>query len=217
MYFVNFGYTKKINMSLCLISKGNTRKDELFYHPRLTYMELEDEGESDESYDQRSRSDGSNSPRPSRPSSTASSCADSPDSPRRRPGPKKLSSITFASSRKPERGSERMFDDSDDDSPAEKEGRNLNWTQVVAPSAIAATNATRRRGAPAGNKDPPPPSGQGLVSLGTTAPSVPENATAVDGSSAAAPLSQSTQQGLYVARIRLLSGFLISLCIDDYQ
>ena len=200
-----------MNVALCFTSKGNSRKDEFFYHPRLTYMELEDEGESDESYDQHSRSDGSTSPRPSRPSSTASSCAESPDSPRRRPGPKKLSSITFTSSRKPERGSERMFDDSDDDSPAEKEGRNLNWTQVVAPSAIAATNAARRRGAPAGNKDPAPPSGPGLVSLGTTAPSVPENAPAVDGAAAAAPPSQPTQPGLYGARGRQSSGMLISL------
>ncbi|KAG7266794.1 hypothetical protein CRUP_034609 [Coryphaenoides rupestris] len=174
--------------------KGNTRKDEALYHPRLTYIETEEE-ESDESYDQRSRSDGSNSPRPSRPSSAASSCADSSDSPRRRPGPKKLSSITTTSCRKPVRGTERMFDDSDDDSPAEKEGRNLNWTQVVAPSAIAATNSTRRRAMPVGSKDPVTTSGTGLINLCSTVPSMPENATGIDGVSATVPLSQSTQQG----------------------
>ncbi|KAJ3595202.1 hypothetical protein NHX12_004506 [Muraenolepis orangiensis] len=151
--------------------KGNTRKDEELYHPRLTY--IEEEEESDESYDQGSRSDGSTSPRPSRPSSAGSSCADSSDSPRRRPGPKKLSSISAALSRKP--GTERMFDDSDDDSPAEKEGRNLNWTQVVAPSAVAATNATRRRGVPAVSKEPVGPSGTGLINPGATVPPVAEN------------------------------------------
>nr|XP_046263839.1 PAX-interacting protein 1 isoform X2 [Scatophagus argus] len=43
--------------------KDKSRKDEQLYHPRLTYMEPEEEEDSEgESYDQRSHSDGSYSP-----------------------------------------------------------------------------------------------------------------------------------------------------------
>ncbi|XP_056149133.1 PAX-interacting protein 1 [Lampris incognitus] len=180
--------------------RDKTRKDEAFYHPRLTFIEPEEEEDSDgESYDQRSHSDGSYSPRHSRASSAASSCDDSPTSPERRPGPKKLNSVSPTPSRKPERRSERMFDDSDDDSSTEKEGQNLNWTpaEVVAPTTAVTTNTARRRGVPTGSKDPVSSSGSGLINLCATVPPIPGSIvpTPPDGRSLAAPLGQATQQG----------------------
>uniref|UniRef100_A0AAY4C949 PAX-interacting protein 1 n=1 Tax=Denticeps clupeoides TaxID=299321 RepID=A0AAY4C949_9TELE len=90
--------------------KDKCRKDEALYHPRLTYLELEEEDEeeydnSEDEYSRGSHSDGSYSDR---------------RSPR---------------SRRSSRGSSRdelMFDDSDDSSP-EKEDRNLNWTPAEVP------------------------------------------------------------------------------------
>uniref|UniRef100_A0AAY4AE73 PAX-interacting protein 1 n=1 Tax=Denticeps clupeoides TaxID=299321 RepID=A0AAY4AE73_9TELE len=94
--------------------KDKCRKDEALYHPRLTYLELEEEDEEDYS-DRRS-------PR-SRRSSRGSSRDGSPASGRGR---------SHTPSPKPERRGELMFDDSDDSSP-EKEDRNLNWTPAEVP------------------------------------------------------------------------------------
>uniref|UniRef100_A0A8C7XCX1 PAX-interacting protein 1 n=1 Tax=Oryzias sinensis TaxID=183150 RepID=A0A8C7XCX1_9TELE len=156
--------------------KDKNRKDEALYHPRLTYVEPEEEEESEgESSDMRSPSDGSYSPRRSRPSSGGSSGEES--SPRRRPGPKRLNSVSPPSPRKPERRSERMFDDSDDDSPTEKEGTNLNWTpaEVVTPTAPVSTGTARRRAGPPGTRDLASSAGSGLINLCSTVPSVAGN------------------------------------------
>lgn len=146
-----------------------SRKDESLYHPRLTYVEPEEESEA-ESYDARYHSNGSYSPRRSQPSSGGSSGEES--SPRRRPGPKRLNSISPTSPRKPELRSERMFDDSDDDSSPEKEGTNLNWTsaEVVTPTVAG---IARQRVGPAGVKDPGSSAGSGLINLCATAAPVP--------------------------------------------
>uniref|UniRef100_A0A8C7XE88 PAX-interacting protein 1 n=1 Tax=Oryzias sinensis TaxID=183150 RepID=A0A8C7XE88_9TELE len=178
--------------------KDKNRKDEALYHPRLTYVEPEEEEESEgESSDMRSPSDGSYSPRRSRPSSGGSSGEES--SPRRRPGPKRLNSVSPPSPRKPERRSERMFDDSDDDSPTEKEGTNLNWTpaEVVTPTAPVSTGTARRRAGPPGTRDLASSAGSGLINLCSTVPSVAgsEGATTAKTGSAAAAINQSTQQG----------------------
>uniref|UniRef100_A0A3P9J751 PAX-interacting protein 1 n=1 Tax=Oryzias latipes TaxID=8090 RepID=A0A3P9J751_ORYLA len=181
--------------------KDKNRKDEALYHPRLTYVEPEEEEESEgESSDMRSPSDGSYSPRRSRPSSGGSSGEES--SPRRRPGPKRLNSVSPPSPRKPERRSERMFDDSDDDSPTEKEGTNLNWTpaEVVTPTAPVSTGTARRRAGPPGTRDLASSAGSGLINLCSTVPSVvgSEGATTAKTGSAAAAINQSTQQGVPV-------------------
>lgn len=176
-----------------------SRKDESLYHPRLTYVEPEDEDESEaESYDQRSHSDGSYSPRLS--SGGGGSSAES--SPRRRPGPKKLKSVSPTSPRKPERCSERMFDDSDDDSSTEKEGGNLNWTpaEVITPTPPVPTGTARRRPGPLGSKDLVS-TGGGLINLCATVPPVPGSGGAMPAearSAAAAAISHNTQQGQYV-------------------
>uniref|UniRef100_A0A671UQJ2 PAX-interacting protein 1 n=1 Tax=Sparus aurata TaxID=8175 RepID=A0A671UQJ2_SPAAU len=154
--------------------RDKSRKDEATYHPRLTCVEREEDEESEaESYDQRSHSDGSYSPRQSRLSSGGSSGEES--SPHRRPGPKKLNSIFPISPRKPERHSELMFDDSDDDSSNEKEGTNLNWTpaEVATPTPPNPTGTARRRGGPPGSKDPVSSTGSGLINLCATVPPVP--------------------------------------------
>ncbi|KAJ4936581.1 hypothetical protein JOQ06_001170 [Pogonophryne albipinna] len=153
--------------------KEKIRKDELLYHPRLTYIEPEEEDSEPDSYDQRYHSDGSFSPRRSRMSSGGSSGEES--SPRRRPGPKRLNSISPSSPRKADRRSERMFDDSDDDSSTEKEGPNLNWTpaEVVTPMPPISSGTARRRGGPPGNKEPAPSTGSGLINLCATVPPVP--------------------------------------------
>uniref|UniRef100_A0A3Q1DF99 PAX-interacting protein 1 n=1 Tax=Amphiprion ocellaris TaxID=80972 RepID=A0A3Q1DF99_AMPOC len=154
--------------------KDKSRKDEALYHPRLIYVEPEEEEESEaESYDRHFQSDGSYSPRRSRLSSGGSSGEES--SPRRRPGPKRLNSVSPTSPRKPERRSERMFDDSDDDSPTEKEGTNLNWTpaEVVPPTPPIPTGTARRRVGPPGSKDPVSSTASGLINLCATAPPVP--------------------------------------------
>ncbi|KAK1878796.1 PAX-interacting protein 1 [Dissostichus eleginoides] len=145
--------------------KEKMRKDELLYHPRLTYIEPEEEDSEADSYDQRYHSDGSFSPRRSRMSSGGSSGEES--SPRRRPGPKRLNSVSPSSPRKADRRSERMFDDSDDDSSTEKEGPNLNWTpaEVVTPTPPISSGTARRRGGPPGNKEPAPSTGSGLINL----------------------------------------------------
>lgn len=185
---------------LCSPSIDKNRKDETLYHPRLTYVEQEEEEESEaESSDMRSPSDGSYSPRRSRPSSGGSSGEES--SPRRRPGPKRLNSVSPTSPRKPERRSERMFDDSDDDSPAEKEGTNLNWTpaEVVTPTAPVSTGTARRRAGPPGTRDLASSAGSGLINLCSTVPSVAgsEGATTAKTGSAATAINQPTQQGQY--------------------
>lgn len=178
--------------------KDKTRKEETLYHPRLTYVEPEEDDEEEseeESYDQRSRSDGSYSSRRSRQSSGASSRDESPAaSPRRRPGPRKLHSPN----RKPERRGERMFDDSDDDSSTEREGRNLNWTpaEVVTPTAAVATNTARRRTGPPG-KDPTPTSGTGLINLCATVPPVPGNGGPVTPEARPASQGPAGQQGQF--------------------
>uniref|UniRef100_A0A669AV45 PAX-interacting protein 1 n=1 Tax=Oreochromis niloticus TaxID=8128 RepID=A0A669AV45_ORENI len=138
--------------------KDKARKEEALYHPRLTYVEPEEEEESEsESYNH--HSDGSYSPQRSRLSSGGSS--DEESSPRRRPGPKRLNSVSPTSPRKPERRSERMFDDSDDDSSTEKEGTNLNWTpaEVVTPAPPITTGTARRRSGPPGVSVPESMSG----------------------------------------------------------
>ncbi|XP_054870620.1 PAX-interacting protein 1 [Amphiprion ocellaris] len=178
--------------------KDKSRKDEALYHPRLIYVEPEEEEESEaESYDRHFQSDGSYSPRRSRLSSGGSSGEES--SPRRRPGPKRLNSVSPTSPRKPERRSERMFDDSDDDSPTEKEGTNLNWTpaEVVPPTPPIPTGTARRRVGPPGSKDPVSSTASGLINLCATAPPVPGSGGAmpVEARSATAAISHSTQQG----------------------
>ncbi|XP_070774743.1 PAX-interacting protein 1 [Enoplosus armatus] len=178
--------------------KDKNRKEEALYHPRLTYVEPEEEEESEaESYDQHSHSDGSYSPRRSRLSSGGSSGEES--SPRRRPGPKKLNSLSPTSPHKPERRSERMFDDSDDDSSTEKEGTNLNWTpaEVATPTPPIPTGTARRRGGPPGSKDPVSSTGSGLINLCATVPPVPGSGGAMPAearSAAAAAISHTTQQ-----------------------
>ncbi|XP_029381392.1 PAX-interacting protein 1 [Echeneis naucrates] len=179
--------------------KDKSRKDEALYHPRLTYIEPEEESEA-ESYDQHSHSDGSYSPRHSRLTSGGSSGEES--SPRRRPGPKKLNSVSPTSPHKPDCRSERMFDDSDDDSSTEKEGTNLNWTpaEVVTPIPPIPTGTARRRGGPPGSKDSVPSTGSGLINLCATVPPVPGNGGAIpaEARSAAAAISHGTQQGLSI-------------------
>uniref|UniRef100_A0A8C6LP25 PAX-interacting protein 1 n=1 Tax=Nothobranchius furzeri TaxID=105023 RepID=A0A8C6LP25_NOTFU len=151
--------------------KDKTKKDETLYHPRLTYVEPEEEEESEaESYDLHSQSNGSYSPRRSRASSGGSSGEES--SPRRRPGPKRLNSISPTSPRKPER-LERMFDDSDDESSTEKEGTNLNWTPAEVVTPTVPTGMARRRGGPPGSKDPVSCTGSGLINLCATGTPVP--------------------------------------------
>ncbi|XP_030016738.1 PAX-interacting protein 1 isoform X1 [Sphaeramia orbicularis] len=177
--------------------KDKTRKDEVLYHPRLTYIEPEEVEESEEeSYDQHSHSDGSYSPRRSRLSSGGSSGDES--SPRRRPGPKKLNSMSPSSPRKPERRSERMFDDSDDDSSTEKEGTNLNWTpaEVVASTPPITQGTARRRTGPPGNKEPSSSTGSGLINLCATVPPVPGSGAMAEARSATTAISHSTLQGV---------------------
>ncbi|KAK2844043.1 hypothetical protein Q5P01_010702 [Channa striata] len=179
--------------------KDRSRKDEALYHPRLTYLEPEDDEESEaESYEQQSHSEGSYSPHRSQLSSGSSG---EESSPRRRPGPKKLNSVSPVSPRKPERRSERMFDDSDDDSPTEKEGTNLNWTpaEVITPTPAISTGTARRRGGAPGIKDPSS-TGSGLINLCATVPPVPGSGgvTPADARSSTA-ISHSTQQGLLVS------------------
>lgn len=181
--------------------KDKSRKDEALYHPRLTYVEPEEEEESEaESYDHQSQSDGSYSPRRSRLSSGGSSGEES--SPRRRPGPKRLNSVSPTSPHKPERRSERMFDDSDDDSSTEKEGTNLNWTpaEVVTPAPPITTGTARRRVGPPGAKDPVSSTGSGLINLCATVPPVPGSGGAMpaEARAAAAAIAHSTQQGVSV-------------------
>lgn len=180
------------------------KKDEALYHPRLTYVEPEEEEESEaDSYDQHSHSDGSYSPQRSRRSSCGSSGEES--SPRRRPGPKKLNSISPTSPRKPERRSERMFDDSDDDSSTEKEGTNLNWTpaEVTTSTPPIPTGTARRRGGPPGSKDPVLSTGSGLINLCATVPPVSGSGGAMPAEArpAAAAISHTTQQGQYVRKV----------------
>uniref|UniRef100_A0A673A3K0 PAX-interacting protein 1 n=1 Tax=Sphaeramia orbicularis TaxID=375764 RepID=A0A673A3K0_9TELE len=180
-------------MDMC----NKTRKDEVLYHPRLTYIEPEEVEESEEeSYDQHSHSDGSYSPRRSRLSSGGSSGDES--SPRRRPGPKKLNSMSPSSPRKPERRSERMFDDSDDDSSTEKEGTNLNWTpaEVVASTPPITQGTARRRTGPPGNKEPSSSTGSGLINLCATVPPVPGSGAMAEARSATTAISHSTLQGV---------------------
>uniref|UniRef100_A0A669E228 PAX-interacting protein 1 n=1 Tax=Oreochromis niloticus TaxID=8128 RepID=A0A669E228_ORENI len=152
--------------------KDKARKEEALYHPRLTYVEPEEEEESE--------SDGGSS--------------DEESSPRRRPGPKRLNSVSPTSPRKPERRSERMFDDSDDDSSTEKEGTNLNWTpaEVVTPAPPITTGTARRRSGPPGIKDPVSSTGSGLINLCANVPPVPGSGGAVpaEARSAAAPANQ---------------------------
>ncbi|XP_058482379.1 PAX-interacting protein 1 isoform X2 [Solea solea] len=182
--------------------KDKGRKDEALYHPRLTYMEPEEEEESEgEFYDQHSHSCGSYSPRQTQQSSGGSSSEES--SPRRRPGPKKLYSVSPTSSpRKPEHRSERMFDDSDDDSSTEKEGTNLNWTpaEVVALTPPNLSGTARRRGGPPGSKDPVLSTGSAMINLCATVPPLPGSGAAppTEARSAAAAISQSTRQGVSV-------------------
>ncbi|XP_051944079.1 PAX-interacting protein 1 [Hippocampus zosterae] len=149
--------------------KAKSRKEEALYHPRLTYVQPEEVDESEPE----SHSDGSYSPRRSRMSSGDSS---QESSPRRRPGPKKLNSISPSPPRKTEGRGERMFDDSDDDSSAEKEGTNLNWTpaEVATPTPPFASAGARRRSGPPGTKDPASSTaGGGLINLCASVPPVP--------------------------------------------
>ncbi|XP_067330565.1 PAX-interacting protein 1 isoform X2 [Channa argus] len=179
--------------------KDRIRKDEALYHPRLTYVEPDDDEESEaESYDQQSRSEGSYSPHRSQLSSGSSG---EESSPRRRPGPKKLNSVSPVSPRKLERRSERMFDDSDDDSSTEKEGTNLNWTpaEVIAPTPAISTSTARRRGGAPGIKDASS-TGSGLINLCATVPPVPGSGGAISAEArTSTPISHSTQQGLSVS------------------
>uniref|UniRef100_A0A7N8YAC3 PAX-interacting protein 1 n=1 Tax=Mastacembelus armatus TaxID=205130 RepID=A0A7N8YAC3_9TELE len=180
--------------------KDKSRKDEALYHPRLTYMEPEDEEVSEaESYVQHSSSGGSYSPEQSQLTSGSSSGEES--SPRRRPGPKKLNSLSPSSPHK----AERMFDDSDDESSIEKEGTNLNWTpaEVIAPIRTIPTGTARRRGGPPSNKDPVSSTGSGLINLCSTVTPVPGSGRAMptEACSATAAISHSTQQGQYVMAV----------------
>ncbi|TKS80446.1 PAX-interacting protein 1 PAX transactivation activation domain-interacting protein [Collichthys lucidus] len=181
--------------------KDKNKKDEALYHPRLTYVEPEEEEESEEeSCDQHSHSDGSYSPRRSRLSSGGSSGEES--SPRRRPGPKKLNSVSPTSPHKPERRSERMFDDSDDDFSTEKEGTNLNWTpaEVTTPTPPIPTGTARRRVGPPGSKDPVSSTGSGLINLCATVHPVTGGGGAMpaEARSAAAAISHTTQTGVSI-------------------
>ncbi|TKS80443.1 PAX-interacting protein 1 PAX transactivation activation domain-interacting protein [Collichthys lucidus] len=175
--------------------KDKNKKDEALYHPRLTYVEPEEE-----SCDQHSHSDGSYSPRRSRLSSGGSSGEES--SPRRRPGPKKLNSVSPTSPHKPERRSERMFDDSDDDFSTEKEGTNLNWTpaEVTTPTPPIPTGTARRRVGPPGSKDPVSSTGSGLINLCATVHPVTGGGGAMpaEARSAAAAISHTTQTGVSI-------------------
>uniref|UniRef100_A0A3Q3B1C9 PAX-interacting protein 1 n=1 Tax=Kryptolebias marmoratus TaxID=37003 RepID=A0A3Q3B1C9_KRYMA len=170
--------------------KDKTRKDEGLYHPRLTYVEPEEEEEESEieSCDIHSHSE---------PSSEDSSGEES--SPRRRPGPKRFNSVSPTSPRKPERRSERMFDDSDDDSFTEKEGTNLNWTpaEVVTPTVPIPDGLARRRGGAPSSKDPVLSSGSGLINLCATVPPPSGSAGVMPAEvcSAAVAISHSEQQG----------------------
>ncbi|XP_035993720.1 PAX-interacting protein 1 isoform X2 [Fundulus heteroclitus] len=177
--------------------KDKSRKDEALYHPRLTYVEPEEEEESEaDSYDMRSHSNGSYSPRHSRPSSGGSSGEES--SPRRRPGPKRLNSVSPTSPRKPELRSERMFDDSDDDSSTEKEGTNLNWTpaEFVVPAVSIPGGMARRRVGLASCKDPVSSAGSGLINLCATVPPVPGSGGALPAESRAAQQGVSGAEGI---------------------
>uniref|UniRef100_A0A3P8WZZ6 PAX-interacting protein 1 n=1 Tax=Cynoglossus semilaevis TaxID=244447 RepID=A0A3P8WZZ6_CYNSE len=140
------------------------RMDEALYHPRLIYVEPEEEEASEaESFDQ--RSDGSYSP-----------------------------------SEESKRRSERMFDDSDDDSSTEKEGTNLNWTpaEAVMPPLPILTGTARQQGVPPG-KDPGSSTDSGLINLCASVPLVPGSAQAfpLESRSAAAVISQSKHEGQY--------------------
>ncbi|XP_019739385.1 PAX-interacting protein 1 isoform X1 [Hippocampus comes] len=177
--------------------KAKSRNEEALYHPRLTYVQPEEVDESEpESYERRSHSDGSYSPRRSRMSSGDSS---QESSPRRRPGPKKLNSISPSPPRKTEGRGERMFDDSDDDSSAEKEGTNLNWTpaEVATPTPPFASAGARRRGGPPGTKDPASSTaGGGLINLCASVPPVPGSGPlSAEGRAAAAVIGPSAPQG----------------------
>ncbi|KAG9355855.1 hypothetical protein JZ751_000697 [Albula glossodonta] len=125
---------------------SKSRKDEIAYHPRLTYLE-EDEEESADEYDQGSQSDGSYTDRRSRGSSPGSFQDGSPMS-------------TPGRSPKNRREGEIMFDDSSDSSP-EKEDRNLNWT----PAEMSHPTAAKRR-LPQGKES-------GLINLCASVPPVP--------------------------------------------
>ncbi|KAI1902018.1 hypothetical protein AGOR_G00040390 [Albula goreensis] len=125
---------------------SKSRKDEVAYHPRLTYLE-EDEEESADEYDQGSQSDGSYTDRRSRGSSPGSFQDGSPMS-------------TPGRSPKNRREGEIMFDDSSDSSP-EKEDRNLNWT----PAEMSHPTAAKRR-LPQGKES-------GLINLCASVPPVP--------------------------------------------
>lgn len=177
-YLVDFIFTDK------------TRKDEGLYHPRLTYVEPEEEESEAESCDMHSRSDLS-----------SGGSSEEESSPRRRPGPKRFNSVSPTSPRKPERRSERMFDDSDDDSATEKEGTNLNWTlaEVVTPTIPIPDGMARRRGVAPGNKVLVSSTSSGLINLCATVPPVPGSTGAMPAEvhSAAVAISHSTQQGQY--------------------
>lgn len=182
----------------CFVSTAKSRKDEALYHPRLTYVEPDEEEESEaESCNTHSRSDAS---------SGGSSGEES--SPRRRPGPKRFNSVSPTSPRKPERRSERMFDDSDDDSSTEKEGTNLNWTpaEVVAPTIPIPDGMVRRRGGVPGGKDPVSSAGSGLINLCASVPPVPGSAGIgpAEVRSTGGAISHATQQGQYQEHSSLL-------------
>lgn len=173
---------------------AKSRNEEALYHPRLTYVQPEEVDESEpESYERRSHSDGSYSPRRSSGDSSQES------SPRRRPGPKKLNSISPSPPRKNEGRGERMFDDSDDDSSAEKEGTNLNWTpaEVATPTPPFASAGARRRGGPPGTKDPASSTaGGGLINLCASVPPVPGSGPlSAEGRAAAAVVGPNAPQG----------------------
>lgn len=209
------------NLSLSSPFKDKARKEEALYHPRLTYVEPEEEEESEaESYNR--HSDGSYSPQRSRLSSGGSS--DEESSPRRRPGPKRLNSVSPTSPRKPERRSERMFDDSDDDSSTEKEGTNLNWTpaEVVTPAPPITTGTARRRSGPPSIKDPVSSTGSGLINLCANVPPVPGSGGAVpaEARSAAAAIAHSAQQGRFLKAsfaAQACIRFSCTLCVEKCQ
>lgn len=162
-------------------------------------MEPEEEEEDSEagSYDRHSHSDGSYSPQQSRLSSGGSSGEES--SPRRRPGPKKLNAVSPTSPRKPEHSSERMFDDSDDDSSTEKEGSNLNWTpaEVATPIPSISSNAGRQQGGPPGSKNTV--SSSGLINLCATVPPAPGSGGSIPAEvRSSSAVSHTAQEGQYV-------------------
>ncbi|XP_041848881.1 PAX-interacting protein 1 [Melanotaenia boesemani] len=172
--------------------KDKSRKDESLYHPRLTYVEPEEEDESEAEF--YSHSDGSYSPQRSCQSSASSSGEES--SPRRRPGPKRLNSVSPTSPRKPERRSERMFDDSDDDSSTEKEGTNLNWTPAEMVTPTAPVSTARRRGGPPGSKDLVSSAGSGLINLCATVPPAPGGGPMSAEPRSTAAISHPSQPGV---------------------